>query len=181
VKKDEYFTFNHNVEDGNLILSNIISEPAAYLVFSVLKPLSDIITKYYPEVYPFHHIKPLLNHICRNRKRIHGNYTHLHIERDYFNLIIFDHKTMNFCNTFNYRNKTDIIYYVLNVFKNLGIKQEETLYLSGLTKKNDALLSDFSAYVRNIKFAQPSGSFSFSYVFNELDLHRYINLFSLVN
>ena len=180
-KKDEYFTFNHIREEGNMIIANKVSDPDAFLVFSVSKPVCDLINSFYPEVHPLHHIKPLFSHISHNRKSVHGNYIHIHIEREFFNLIIFDHNTLKFCNTFNYRNITDILYFVLNAFKNLDIKQEETIHFSGLTEKYDDLSSNFSIYVRNIKFAEPSGNFTFSYVFNDMDLHRFLNLFSVIN
>jgi hypothetical protein len=180
-KKDEYFTFNHILEDQDIIIANKIIDPDAYLIFSVSKPIRDLINTWYPEVHPLHHLKPLLNQISLKRKSVHGNYIHIHIEKEFFNIIIFDHNKLKFCNSFNYRNITDILYYVFNVFKNLDIKQEETIFFSGLTERYDALSSDFSIYVQNIKFAEPSGDFSFSYVFNDTDLHRFINLFSIVN
>ena len=105
----------------------------------------------------------------------------MHIERDFFNLIIFDQSNLIFCNSFNYRNITDILYYVLNVFKKLGIDQEETVYFSGRMEKYYDLTFNLSIYVRDIKFAEPSGNYTFSYVFNDTDLHRFINLFSIVN
>ena len=110
-----------------------------------------------------------------------GYYIHIHVERDFFNLIIFDNNSLKLCNTFSYRNISDILYYVLNVFKNLDIKQEETIHFSGQTGKYDDLTSNFSIYVRHIMFAIPAGNFTFSYVFNDLDLHRYLNLVTLVN
>ncbi len=180
-KTDEYFIFNHIKDDGNLIFSNKVIDPDLYLVFAVSKPICDLINSYYPEVHLLHHLIPLLDHIARSRRIVHGNYIHLHVERDFFNLIIFDHNTLKFCNTFNYRNSTDILYFALNVFKNMDINQEETVHFSGLTKKYDNLISDFSMYIRNIKFAVPSGNFTFSYVFNEMDLHRFLNLFTVVN
>jgi hypothetical protein len=180
-KKDEYFKFNHIKEDGNMIVANRISDPDAYLVFSVPKPVNDLINSFYPGVNTYHHIKPLFDHISHSRKSANGNCIHIHIEREFFNLIIFNNNLLKFCNTFNYRNISDILYFVLNVFKNLDIKQEETIYFSGLTEKYDDLSSNFSIYVRNIKFAEPSGNFTFSYVFNDMDLHRFLNLFSVVN
>ncbi len=69
----------------------------------------------------------------------------------------------------------------MNVFRNLGINQEETLYFSGNTEKYDDLSSGFSMYIRSVKFAEPAGKFSFSYVFNDLELQRYLNLFNVVN
>ena len=180
-KKDEYFTFNHIMEDDNLILSNKLNDPDAFLIFSVQKPFSDLINSFYPGVLPYHHIKPLLDHISHNRKTVSGNYIHIHVEREFFNLIIFNNNILNFCNSFNYRNISDILYFVLNVFKNLDIKQEETIHFSGLTEKYDDLISNFSIYVRHIKFAEPSGNFTFSYVFNDMEIHRFLNLFSVVN
>ncbi len=180
-KKDEYFTFNHIKEEGDIIITNKIADPDSILIFSVSKQVNDLIKNYYPEVYPLHHIKPLLSHISHNRKSVHGNYIHIHVEKEFFNLIIFNENILEFCNTFNYRNISDILYFVLNVFKNLDIKQEETIFFSGLTEKYDDLSSNFSIYIRNIKFAEPSGSFTFSYVFNDMELHRFLNLFSVVN
>jgi Protein of unknown function (DUF3822) len=180
-KKVEYFTFNHNPEEDSIILADKANDPDAFLVFSVSKSLSEVINAFYPGVFIHHHIKLLLDHTSPARKSAMGNYIHVHIERDFFNLIVFNNNILKFCNSFVYRNISDILYYVLYTFKNLGIKQEETLHLSGQTEKYDDLSSGFSLYIRNIKFAEPSGNFTFSYVFNDTELHRFLNLFTVVN
>lgn len=178
-RKDQYFTFNHLTEEAATILSNKLEDPDAYLVFSAPKAICDLLNSFHTGIFPNHHLKPLLMNISHNRKSVTGNYLHLHVEREYFNLILFDHNSLRFCNAFNYRNISDILYYVLNVFRTLGLKQEETIHLSGQTEKYDDLSSNLSIYIRNIRFAEPSGSFTFSYVFNDTALHRFINLFSL--
>lgn len=180
-KKNEYFAFNHNNEEGNTIITNKLSDPDSYLVFSVSKPVSDLMHNYFPEVNINHHLKPLMTFISHNRKSVHGNYIHIHIEREFFNLIVFNHNTLKFCNTFSYRNISDILYFVLNVFKTLDLKQDETIHFSGLTEKYDDISSNFSIYVKNIKFTGPSGNFTFSYVFDDTELHRFLNLFSITN
>ena len=180
-KKDEYFTFNHLAHDGSIIISNKLNDPDAFLVFSVFRPFVDILSSYHPGVNPYHQLKTLLNYISHSRRSVNGNYIHIHVEREFFNLIIFEHNLMKFCNSFKYRNITDILYFAFNVFRNLGINQEETIHLSGLTEKYDDLSSNFSLYIRNVKFAEPTGNFTFSYVFNDTALHRFLNLFSLVN
>jgi len=180
-KKDEYFTFNHLSNDGNIIISNRLADPDSYLVFSVSRPVVELFSSFYPGVQPYHQVKPLMSHLSHSRKSINGNCIHIHVEREFFNLIVFDHNQMKFCNSFKYRNITDILYFTLNVFRTLGLKQEESIYLSGLTEKYDDLSSNLSLYIRNVKFADPSGNFTFSYVFNDVDLHRYLNLFSVIN
>jgi hypothetical protein len=180
-KKVEYFTFNHTMKDDHIVLVDKISDPDAFLVFSVSRSISELINSVYPGVYPHHHIKLLLDHTSSIRKSVNGNYIHVHVERDFFNLIIFNNNILKFCNSFAYRNISDILYYVLNAFKNLDIKQEETIYFSGITEKYDDLSSSFSLYIRNIRFAEPSGNFTFSYVFNDTELHQFMNLFNVVN
>ena len=180
-KKEEYFIFNHIMEESDLILVNKIADPDAYIIFSVPKSLFDVSSRFYPAVHPLHHTKPLMNQLTHNSRSVNGFYIHIHVEREFFNLFIFDHSALKFSNSFNYRNITDILYYVFNVCKNMGIGQEGTIHLSGLTEKDDNLHSNIALYIRNIKYTGPSGKFSFSYVFNEIDLHRFINLLSVTN
>lgn len=180
-KKDEYFEFNHNLEEDRVILSDKVIDPDAYVVYSYPRHINELIRNVYPGLHPHSHIKVLLDHTSPTRKSINGNYIHAHIERDFFDLFIFSEGTLRFCNTFTYRNVSDILYYVMNVFKNLDIKQEETIHLSGMTEKYDDLSSGFSMYIRNIKFSEPAGNFTFSYIFNDTDLHRFINLFNVAN
>jgi hypothetical protein len=180
-KKDEYFTFNHIKDEDSSIIFNKLSDPEAFLVFSVSKPFKDLMNSFYPGIHAFHYIKPLLSHISHVSKGRPDNYIHIHVEREFFNMIIFSNNTLKYCNSFNYRNISDILYFVLYVFRKLDMKQEETLYFSGLTEKYDDLSSNFAIYVRNIKFAEPAGSFTFSYVFNDTELHRFLNLFNVVN
>jgi hypothetical protein len=67
---------------------------------------------------------------------------------------------------------------VLNTYKSMNISNEEPVNFSGLTEKYDDIYSAFAIYLKNIRFTAPSGNFTFSYVFNEVELHRYINLFT---
>ncbi len=180
-KKSEYFSFNHTSGDDSTLLANRVVDPDAFLVFSASKSLVETVNLFYPGVHIHHHIKLLLDHNCVSGKSVNGNYICLHIERDFFNLIIFRDKILIFCNSFTYRNISDVLYYVLNTFKNLDIKQDETIYFSGLTERYDDLSSSLSLYIRNIKFAEPSGNFTFSYVFNDTELHRFLNLFTVAN
>jgi hypothetical protein len=180
-KKDEYFTFNHILDEDNVILADRTINPDAIIVFSVSKSYSELLMSSYAGAHLHHHVKLLLDHTSSSRKSLNGNYIHVHVERDFFNLIVYNNNILKFCNSFAYRNISDILYYVLNAFRNLDIKQEETLYFSGLTEQYDDLSSSFSLYIRNIKFAEPSGNFTFSYVFNDMELHRFLNLFTALN
>jgi hypothetical protein len=180
-KKEDYFSLNLIKEENEVIAFNKIPEPDAYIVFSAPRTIFDISVDFYPDSHPFHHTKPLMNQVSHNSKGVNGKYIHVHIEREFFNLLILDQAILKFSNTFNYRNISDILYYVLNVYKSKGISHDETINFSGITEKYDDIYSNFALYIRNIKFTGPAGNFSFSYVFNDIELHRFINLFSVTN
>ncbi|MGD0581318.1 MAG: DUF3822 family protein [Bacteroidales bacterium] len=177
-RKDEYFSFNHTISESSVIFTDRLKDPDSYLLFAFSKPYAEIIREFFPKSVPLHHLRPLFDQIHHERKNPGDNYIHAHIEADYFNLIIYSNNTLQLCNSFLYRNVSDILYYILNVFRNLNIKQEETIVLSGLAERFDDLSSNLSLYIRNIKYAGLTGNFTFSYVFNEIPLHRYITLFS---
>jgi hypothetical protein len=179
LKKDEYFCLNLVKDDNETVLYNKIADPDAFVIFSVPEWLPGLTGRYFPSAKPCHHATPLIDqalHLSRNEP---GQMVQVHLERDYFNLLILEQGSLKFYNTFVYKNINDIMYYLFNVCKTMGIKREENVWFSGLTSGHDELSSQVQEYLRNIKFMIPSGNFSFSYVFNELELHRYHNLFSI--
>ena len=180
-KKEEYFSFNLLKDDGDAILSNRISDPDTFIIFSVPKPFLELRERFFQAVHPFHHTKPLLTQIVHNSKGTSGHYIHLHIEKEYFNLFIYDDGGLSFSNTFRYRNINDILYYVLNVFRSKGISNDETLNITGEAEKFDDTWSALTQYLRNLKFIMPWGSFTFSYVFNDIALQKFFNLFTVSN
>lgn len=180
-RKDEYFNFNLKRDDNNVILSDQVGDPDVFIVFSIQATFREALNSFYPGIRPNVHMVPLFDNISRSRRSLEGNYIHVHVERDYFNLVIFSGNELKFCNTYSYRNISDILYYVLNVFNRMELKQQETIFFSGFTDKFDELISAFSVYIRSVRVAAPKGNFTFSYVFDELGLHRYLNLFSIFN
>jgi hypothetical protein len=164
-----------------VILNNKITDPDSYIVYGLPRELHGIIGNSWPEVYPNHHLKPLLEHIRLKRKTHEANYIHAHFEYDFFTLIYFNNNTLKFCNSFNYRNDSDILYYILNMFRSMDVRQEETIFISGYTDRFGDLLPSLKSYIRTVKVDDPSGDFTFSYVLNEANLTRYINLFNITN
>ncbi len=180
-KKEEFFTLNLLREDNDVILYNRMPEPDSYVIYSVSRQFSELATKLFPGVNPLHHTVPLLQQVSQFSRNEFGLYIHVHLEKEYFNLLILEHGALKFLNTFNYRNITDILYYVFNTYKNMSISREETIILSGHVQMNDELYSKISRYLKNIKFRVPEGNFSFSYVFSDSELHRSFNLLSVTN
>ncbi len=180
-RRNEYFRFNFASEPGYVILENRINEPDAYLIFSAPESRIELVRTFWPDIGPLHHLKPLLQSIAGSKRSQYGNYIHVHLENEFFNMIIYDQNSLRFCNTFNYQSLSDIQYYVFYVIKRLNISQDDIIHFSGKTQKYDRMIHEFSKFTRNIRYAEPSGNFTFSYVFSEMLQHRYYNLFTVIN
>jgi hypothetical protein len=140
--------------------------------------IADILNSIFPESLLMHQLKPLFQCICTGRRSVGSNNVHVHLEGDYLNMIIFDQNTLKFCNTFHYRTISDIEYYVLYVLKRMNVSQVDTVYFSGRVIKQEEVLHAFSNYLSNIRFPVPEGNYTFSYVFNEKELNKFLILFT---
>jgi len=180
-KKDEYFTFNQVISEEETIFSSKLQNPDTFIIYSFPAGIADILKTSFPGSIFMHHLKPLLYFISVTQRSFYSNNVHIHLERDYLNMIIFDQNTLKFCNTFYYKTISDIQYYILYVLKRLNIRQEETINFSGNAIKQEEILHGFSNYLNTIKFAIPTGNYTFSYVFSETELQKFLILFSAVN
>jgi hypothetical protein len=179
-KRDEYFTFNQTYREGNSIQCNRLSDPDIFIVFSLPNPVVEMLKVTFPGEIFLHQLKPLFRYINLNRRSVSSNDIYIHFEKGYFNMVIFDQNSLKLCNTFYYQFISDIQYFVLYVLKRMNIRQDEPVYISGKILKSNEILTNFSKYLSMIKFAEPTGNPTFSYVFHDTDLHRYLNLFNSV-
>lgn len=180
-KKEELLTFNHGKEDGSIVLSNKTDDPDAFLVWSIPSGMYEVLTENFGGIHPFIHLVPLLSNMSHSRRGRHGSHVHAHIENDFFNLVIYINNQLSLCNSYSYKNPNDILFFIMNAYSRLGMSQEGTIHVSGHIRTVDPLASELSAYIREVKFDNPHGSFTFSYVFEDIGIHRFINLFSVFN
>ncbi len=180
-KKDLYFKLNHGNVENHSILNNMIQEADSVLLYGISAPLYENLKSHYPSALFYHQIKPLFCFMDKEMRKLSGPYLHVNIENDYFCMALFNDYSLRYLNSFPYRNITDIVYYILNVIRFSGAGEIQSVHLSGSTERFDELTSLLTLYIKSIRFAAPAGNFSFSYVFNDTELHRYLSLFTAVN
>ena len=180
-KKELLFGLSHNIDEEEVVLINRLDNPDAYLLFSVSREiagLSDILTPGQP---PVHFIKPFVANVLFYTKKRQYDSVSIFIGKDVVTIISASNDILKFCNSYEYKSPDDILYYLLKVYKTLEISNNIPVYCSGKISKNDEIYTLLSSYIKDVLFISPVGNFTFSYVFNEDFLHRYINLFSLIN
>ncbi|MBP5589941.1 MAG: DUF3822 family protein [Bacteroidales bacterium] len=175
-RKESFFELNHQLDDDSVVLASKLSTPDAFLLFSVQRNFYDLAQLLVPGISPTHQCVPLLNNVAFNCKRYMGSYLHLHVENGYFIFIVMKESILSFCNCYHFRSTTDLLYHVLNVLNSLGINGENVLHCSGKINEFDEIYDSLSQYISSIKFVEPIGDFSYSYVFEQMNKYSYINI-----
>jgi hypothetical protein len=179
--KESYYRFNRQSDGSELILSNNISQPGATIVFAPDKEINELITTRWKGVDPWHHIKPLLHHAYTADRSSEEKYIHLHIEKGFITIIILSNHNLLFCNNYKCSTASDICYYLFNILDHSGIKNHESIWLSGIVQPYGELHLSLLEFTHAVHFAAPIVKQGFSYVFNDVHLHRYLNLFTAVS
>jgi hypothetical protein len=177
-KKADYHAFNQTHSDGERVLTNILRDPDVVIIFSLPDGIADILNSTFPGSFLIHPLKPLFHYIKTDRRSVGSNYVHVHFEGDFLNMVIFDQNTLKFSNTFQYKTISDIEYYVLYVLRRMNVNQHDNVHFSGRGIKQEEVIHAFSNYLSNIRFALPVGNYTYSYVFNETELSKFLILFS---
>ena len=177
--RDDYFLLNNQKEDADEILVNRLRYPDAFLIFSLNSDLKALLGQLFPHSEPVHHLKPLLYSLSAGKHSQARNLLHLHVEKDFMNVVLLTGEDLKLCNTFDHRNTSDLMYFLLYVAKKSDLPAGTPLSVSGATVRFDEIWAGLSDYISTIRYAKPSVSSHFSYVFSEEILHRHLNLFTL--
>ncbi|MDX9772983.1 MAG: DUF3822 family protein [Bacteroidales bacterium] len=176
--KEDYFHFNFNVPEKTIVLSNSLPFPEAEVIFSPGDNIINSININWREVTPWHHTKTLLQHVWSACRSSENNYIHCHFEKSFVTLIIMEKRNLTFCNSFPVTAGTDAAYFLFNVLDRKEIRNDETIHVSGTVEPYSETHLSLLNFSPDIKFASPVIRHSFSYVMNEIHLHRWLNLFT---
>jgi hypothetical protein len=176
--REDYFRFNFSTADDSIIVANTLPFPDAVVLFSPAKEVSDSISGHWHDVTPWHHSKPLLNHVSAACRTNDGTYVHLHYEKDFVTVVTAEKRNLTFFNSFATSSPQDGAYYLFSVLDRNGIKHDETINVSGGVEPYGEAHISLLSFAHNIRFASPVIRQGFSYVMNEVQMHRWLNLFT---
>jgi hypothetical protein len=176
--REDYFRFNFGQSAGSDIFSNIIPAPEAVILFAPVPGVKEIISSRWSDITPWHHTKPLLNHVATACRNADDCYVHIHFEKEFVTVIIAEKRNITFCNSFAISSAQDGAYFLFSVLDRKGIRHDETIYVSGTVDPYSEAHIALINFSSGIKFATPLIRQSFSYVMNDVHLHRWLNLFT---
>ena len=138
-------------------------------------------TTFQPEIIQIRHqtsafIETLLHQIERApQKKMYA-----YVEQNYLTLLVIRNGKLEFCNVFYYASPEDFIYFLIFVMQEQELNPDQDLVTVWGDLLHDSDLFDIlRRYVRNLQLGKKPTGLSYSYKFEELFDHRYLEIFSL--
>ena len=104
----------------------------------------------------------------------------VNVDRGIFHIVIFKNKSLHYYNQFAIKKNEDGLRYIMLLFQELGLKQNETnITFWGNIDANSKFITLLRKYVRNISFGKRPSALTFSYDFDEIPEHQFFDLFNI--
>lgn len=177
--KESLLGFNHEVKEGEEIISNTLHNLDAKNLFTVSKSFVSEIRKHFPNANFIHSSTSLIEGLLVQNKNNSGKKVFANFYSNYFEIVILEGRELLFSNAFKYKTSEDIAYYILFVYEQLHLNPETIeLILSGEIEKTAKEHSLLYTYIRNVKFVSLPENFKYSYKFDEIPSHKFFSLFT---
>ncbi len=154
-----HHAFTHH--QGDKILSTVLPSLSAVMLYSMNKDLLQVIEDHFPDVRYTHVCAPVWQHFHRrsftgmNRKL----YGYFHDKK--VDIFAFTQNRFRFYNRYDTNNPQDAVYFLLYVWKQLGMdQQKDELYISGQLPEGQTLIENLQNYLRKAYTVNPSAEFN---------------------
>ena len=178
-KLKTYFEFNHTINELDEIHYNYIRSADAYTVFALPTYIASVIR--FPKISFYHQSTSFINSILTNHNGTKEQ-VFVNLNGMFFDIAVTDARGLALYNSFAYQQESDLLYFILYVYNQLGLSWQNTeLILSGENAKSAGYYSALKSYITFVKYNSPDKKLDFISEFDKLNKYCYLNLFNLVN
>ena len=176
-----YFKFNHSINELDEIHYNFLSEINAFNIFVIPNYVANEVIKWLENVKFFHQATPFIKSIFNKDVNKEGDCVYVNMNNKFIDIAVAAKGQLYLYNTFQYQNETDLLYFILYIYKQLNLNtRKNILLISGEQSDNMKYYNTLRKYVKSIKYLDPL-NFTFSGILEKLARHKFLNLFNLVS
>ena len=168
--------------EGHTIISNVIPPLNAVAVYSIHKDLRTVIEDHFEDVKYNHLCIPVWNNLHRRsftgqRRKLYGYFHGRQLE-----VFAFQQNRFRFSNSYQVPRMKDAVYFLLYVWKQLGMDQmKDELHLVGNIPYREELMTELHQYVQNAFVINPTAEFNRAPVTQVKDMPYDLMAFYLKN
>jgi len=177
---ETYFRYGTPVDADEEILFTRIPAIDAHVLYAVPRRVMAEIENSLDQVRFFNQACPLITDAITDRTPSPSTRAYLLLNGGFFDLAAFMGNKLLLYNSYPSKSVEDQVFLVLYAYEQLDMDPENTtLWLSGQVEDQDPLVWQLRKYIRRVEFMEFNRSFSYSYTFNDLSQHRFVQLINL--
>lgn len=150
------FYHNHSKRENEFVSYNILLRNGVVVLFGMDKSAHDFLYERYPETRFYVQTTPLIEYYSVKSRLGNNCKLYAHRRKNAVDVFVFDCGRLRLANSYTCNEVNDCIYYLLYVWKQLGMEQErDELHLSGQLQAKEYLLSELRRFVRRVFVMNP--------------------------
>jgi len=152
------FQLCHPLSKDESLLWNELKDLNAYLVYALPSALPDFIESQFPGIKIFHQSFSFYQEALKQTLNSKHPKVHVQIYDHFFDVIIPDKDQKHFINSFTYKDETDMVYFILNIYKQHKLNSEYSqLLLSGKIDEHGKAVQLLKKYIKEIEIENMPG------------------------
>lgn len=181
-KMQDYLSYNQGEETDHEVYSNSISPMRVINVFAIHRELVSLISVSFSKVVFVNQTTPFLMNLAIDKEAWSNPGVYVGLNPEFFDLAAVGDDELKLYNTFQYVNETDILYYILFVYKQLAFDAEKVpLYISGEHSSRLSYYEILKQYIPETGYAKVDGVSSLVPGIYRLNTLKFLNLLNLQN
>lgn len=163
-----------------VVMHYVLPDLNATLVFAIQKGLYQVVRDHFEQLRTIPANVPIWSHAYQ--KNFTGKaqklFGYFHDQR--LEVFAFGQNRFKFCNSFAVTQADDALYYLLSVWKQLGLEaREDELHLAGDMPERDTLIQKARTFIKRVLPSNPSGEFNRAQVTQITDMPYDLMLYYL--
>ncbi len=174
-----YLDFNNPIDDLDEIHYNKLKRTDAYNIFTINNYLATSLIRKFPAIKFYHQATPFIEHSLSGQNKTDER-VYVNINNGFFDIAVIKNNKIILYNTFLFKSENDLLYYILYVYENLRLNTNKNeLIISGFLARDSNYYDSIKNYIKNIRLDKTSDQFTYSYTFNSIETHQFLNLLNV--
>ena len=150
---EQLFYQNFQRMDNETVLCNILGKSNIALIFGMDKHTHQLIHESFPHARIFACTSPLTEYFTYQSKGSNNRRLYVLFHPNRMEVFALDKGKLLLINSFNSKQNSDYIYYLLYVWQQLGYSQKkDQLFLIGDVESKDTLMAELKRFLRQVEF-----------------------------
>ncbi len=153
-----YSTFTK--QDNEIVLCNVLEKNDVVVLFGMDKHTHQLINEHYPLASYYATNSPLTDYFLNKGKNSANKRLYAYTHHQVLDVCCINNGKLQLVNSFSVPTQADTIYYLLYIWKQMGMNAEEKDELFLVGQKNEMLLAELKTFIRNVNPIYPKATFN---------------------